>query len=219
MLESDGTLPQMFPVLRQMFSRGRAAAAARRRTGRRVGDAQGDPYVALLDAGATRGTPMRGLMSLVSYAEARTYMHDVLLRDTDQMSMAHGLEVRVPLLDHRLVEYVMGASRRGASSRTATPKRAARREPRPTAAGRCVSRPKRGFVLPFDRWMRGALRPFCEHHLGAGRTGRPRRVSRGRAVAALWQSFLDGRRPHDLVAALDARRARRVARAERQSSL
>ena len=34
-------------------------------------------------------------------------MHDVLLRDTDQMSMAHGLEVRVPLLDHRLVEYVM----------------------------------------------------------------------------------------------------------------
>ena len=36
-------------------------------------------------------------------------MHDVLLRDTDQMSMAHALEVRVPLLDHKLVEYVMGA--------------------------------------------------------------------------------------------------------------
>jgi asparagine synthetase B (glutamine-hydrolysing) len=35
-------------------------------------------------------------------------MHDVLLRDTDQMSMAHALEVRVPLLDHTLVEYLMG---------------------------------------------------------------------------------------------------------------
>ncbi len=38
-------------------------------------------------------------------------MHDVLLRDTDQMSMAHGLEVRVPLLDHRLVDYVTALAR------------------------------------------------------------------------------------------------------------
>jgi hypothetical protein len=39
------------------------------------------------------------LFAHISYAEGRTYMHDVLLRDTDQMSMAHALEVRVPLLD------------------------------------------------------------------------------------------------------------------------
>jgi asparagine synthetase B (glutamine-hydrolysing) len=38
----------------------------------------------------------------------REYMGHVLLRDTDQMSMAHGLEVRVPLLNHTLVEYLMG---------------------------------------------------------------------------------------------------------------
>ena len=37
-----------------------------------------------------------------------TYMQHVLLRDTDQMSMAHSLEVRVPMLDSQLVEYVYG---------------------------------------------------------------------------------------------------------------
>ena len=47
------------------------------------------------------------LMALISYAEARTYMHDVLLQDTDQMSMCHGLEVRVPFLDHELAELVV----------------------------------------------------------------------------------------------------------------
>ncbi len=51
--------------------------------------------------------PGSGLVTQVSYAEARTYMHDVLLRDTDQMSMAHALEVRVPLVDHVLADYVM----------------------------------------------------------------------------------------------------------------
>ena len=51
--------------------------------------------------------PGSGPVTLVSYAESRTYMHDVLLRDTDQMSMAHALEVRVPLIDHVLADYVM----------------------------------------------------------------------------------------------------------------
>ena len=47
-------------------------------------------------------------LSKVSYLEMNTYMQNVLLRDTDQMSMAHSLEVRVPFLDHKLVEYVIG---------------------------------------------------------------------------------------------------------------
>jgi asparagine synthase (glutamine-hydrolysing) len=42
----------------------------------------------------------------VSYLELRNYMLNTLLRDTDFMSMAHGLEVRVPLIDHKLIEYL-----------------------------------------------------------------------------------------------------------------
>src|SRR5205823_150792 len=48
--------------------------------------------------------------SSVSWLELRTYMADTLLRDTDTMSMHHSLEVRVPLLDHPLLEFVMGLS-------------------------------------------------------------------------------------------------------------
>ncbi len=48
------------------------------------------------------------LLSQVSIAEITTYMQNVLLRDTDQMSMAVALEVRVPFLDYELVEYVLG---------------------------------------------------------------------------------------------------------------
>jgi asparagine synthase (glutamine-hydrolysing) len=49
-----------------------------------------------------------GVLSQVSVAEITTYMQNILLRDTDQMSMASALEVRVPFLDYELVEYVMG---------------------------------------------------------------------------------------------------------------
>jgi len=40
----------------------------------------------------------------ISYLELTHYLSNTLLRDTDMMSMAHGLEIRVPLIDHRLVE-------------------------------------------------------------------------------------------------------------------
>ena len=43
-------------------------------------------------------------LNLISYLEMTQYMATTLLRDTDMMSMAHGLEIRVPLMDHKLVE-------------------------------------------------------------------------------------------------------------------
>lgn len=189
LLETDGGLPEAYPLLRQLFSSARRVellgsaiveAAAR----------EGDSCAALLER-AVESYPDMGLMSLVSYAEARTYMHDVLLRDTDQMSMRHGLEVRVPLLDHRLVEYVMGLSD-DAKHAPGMPKRllvdSVGGDVLPAIAGR----PKQGFVLPFDGWMRGELRDFCEHHLGPyGLAGR--QLLRREAVQSVWRSFLDGR--------------------------
>jgi asparagine synthase (glutamine-hydrolysing) len=56
-----------------------------------------------------------------------------------------------------------------------------------------VKRPKQGFVLPFDRWMKGDLRGFCEEQLGpAGLPGRG--VVKESSVQALWKAFLAGDR-------------------------
>ncbi|HUL73826.1 MAG TPA: asparagine synthase (glutamine-hydrolyzing) [Vicinamibacterales bacterium] len=189
LVESDGSLSQMFPILRQLFpvaDRSDLLGEDLVRTSR----AAGDPYVALL-ADAEARIDGLGELALICYAEARTYMHDVLLRDTDQMSMRHALEVRVPLLDHELVAYLMGLPddvRHGG----VTPKPLlvdSLGEPLPEG---CL-RPKRGFVLPFREWMRGPLREFCERHLGGeGLTGRG--FVRAPGVHGLWQSFLAGER-------------------------
>ena len=186
LLESDGSLPQTYPVLREMFSRSqrdalltpRAAAAARQAD---------DAYEALLESAL--GTNSMGIMSRVSYAEARTYMHDVLLRDTDQMSMRHALEVRVPLLDHHLVECLMCLPD-DVKAPGAMPKQLlldSLGEPLPEI---CTKRPKRGFVLPFDDWMRTRLKSFCAYHLGPDGLGK-RGFVRPEAVTGLWQAFLD----------------------------
>jgi len=131
-------------------------------------------------------------MSLISYAEARTYMHDVLLRDADQMSMAHGLEIRVPLLDHRLIEYLMGLPD-AIKLPGAVPKRLLVESLGAALPAECVQRPKQGFVLPFDQWMKGELREFCQHHLGPdGLAGRG--LVRAGAMRSLWQAYLAGDR-------------------------
>jgi asparagine synthase (glutamine-hydrolysing) len=186
-LECDGDLAAVWPVTRQVFSpreRELLLPVGRGLTGDRA-----ESYGPLL-AEAYARTSDADLWSLVSYAEARTYMHDVLLRDTDQMSMAHALEVRVPLLDHPLVEYVMGLpdrlKRQGALPKSLLIDSLPISLPRDAA-----DRPKQGFTLPFDRWMRGALRPLCEHHLGsAGLDGRG--LFRPGEVPRLWRQFLGG---------------------------
>jgi asparagine synthase (glutamine-hydrolysing) len=201
-LEGDGSVARAYPILRQVFSRKERAALL----GESAAGIEHDAYEQLLAAAVERH-PDRDLTSLVSYAEARTYMHDVLLRDGDQMSMAHGLELRVPLLDHELVEYVVGLPEALKAPR-GLPKRLLIEAAGVAGSGMpldAVNRPKRGFVLPFDTWMRGDLRELCAHHLGPDGV-----VGRGglsaRAVDALWHGFLagDGRttwsRPWTLVA-------------------
>lgn len=189
-LDGDGSLPRTFPLMRQLFS----TSTRRDLMGATWVDASasaGDPYVDLLEKAVDRH-PDAGLMSLISYGESRTYMHDVLLRDSDQMSMAHGLEIRVPLLDHRLIEYVMGLPDhlKAPGSR---PKHLLVDSLGVDLPAHAVNRPKQGFVLPFDQWMRGPLKSFCEHHLGPtglGATG----LFHQTALTSLWHAFLSGDR-------------------------
>jgi asparagine synthase (glutamine-hydrolysing) len=186
--ETDGALQHVWPITRQVFS-----DAERRRllsADAVMAASLEHPYSRLL-AEAFARQPAAGLVSRISYAEARTYMHDTLLADTDQMSMAHGLEIRVPLLDHRLAEYVVGLSDTCKDSREGRPKRLLVESLDGLLPAAVVNGPKKGFVLPFPIWMRGALRGFCE----AGIADLERRQSfRPAALQSTWSAFVAGDR-------------------------
>ncbi|MDD5304302.1 MAG: asparagine synthase (glutamine-hydrolyzing) [Elusimicrobia bacterium] len=128
----------------------------------------------------------------VALFELRSYMGQMLLRDGDVMSMAHGLEVRVPFLDRRVVDLV--------SALPGSMKLEAGR-PKPllldAAAGavpRSVwARPKQGFTFPWEEWLRGRLKPLGDEAMNDAATWgslgfEPREVKR------LWDGFQE-RRP------------------------
>lgn len=186
---SDGSLAEIFPVMRQVLSSGQRRLLLRKPWRQFAGE-HDDPYVKLLRETYV-GTPWAGPLTQISYAEGRTYMHDVLLRDTDQMSMAHGLEVRVPLLDHQLVEYVMNLAD-AHKSPNGTPKQLLVESLGDLLPREIVHRPKQGFTLPFAVWMQGALRKFCEARLEPERIN-SRGIFEPEQVSKLWRAFLDHR--------------------------
>lgn len=95
------------------------------------------------------------LLSKVSYAEINTYMQNVLLRDTDQMSMAHALEVRVPFLDHELVELVIGVN--NDLKYPVRPKELLLNSIGDLLPREVWDRPKMGFTLPWEHWMKNEM--------------------------------------------------------------
>ncbi|HYY90158.1 MAG TPA: asparagine synthase (glutamine-hydrolyzing) [Chloroflexota bacterium] len=190
MAASDGRLAHLYPLLRQVLSLSQRQALLAQEWSE-AARTEPDPYVRLLDEALGR-RPAVSLLTAISFAEARTYMHDLLLRDTDQMSMAHSLEVRVPLLDHCLVEYVMrlpDARKQPAG----LPKRLLVESLDGLLPESVVRRPKQGFALPFDPWLRGPLRQFCAERLGPEGLG-GRGIFRPEALWAFWTAFL-ARRP------------------------
>ena len=187
-LESNGSISSMFPLTRQLLSNEQRLALVEPNILERVVD-QADPYDRLL-ADAYASAPSADVFAQISFAEARTYMHDVLLRDTDQMSMAHALEVRVPLLDHLLIDLVTSLPESVKQPGGATPKPLLVESLNGLLPDSIVHRPKQGFALPFDPWMRGPLRTFCESRLGEnGLAGRG--LMKEATIKRLWRSFLD----------------------------
>jgi asparagine synthase (glutamine-hydrolysing) len=100
----------------------------------------------------------------VSWAELTGYMRRMLLRDADQMSMAVSLELRVPFLDHELVEYVLGLPE-AAKKRFPGPKGLLVEAYKDLLPPSVYSRPKAGFVLPMKTWMQGPLASFVDEGL------------------------------------------------------
>jgi len=100
----------------------------------------------------------------ISWAELTGYMRRMLLRDADQMSMAVSLEMRVPFLDHELVEYVLGLPA-AVKKRYSGVKGLLVEACRDLLPVSVYDRPKAGFVLPMKQWMRGPLAAFVTEGL------------------------------------------------------
>jgi asparagine synthase (glutamine-hydrolysing) len=93
----------------------------------------------------------------VSLLESQSYMANTLLRDTDCMSMAHSLEVRVPFLHHPLVEFVAGLPGEWKRS-NGTPKPLLVDALRDLLPAEVVAQRKRTFTLPWEHWLHGPLK-------------------------------------------------------------
>jgi len=138
-----------------------------------------------------QGTKHLDDFTAVSCLESRSYMVDTLLRDTDSVSMANSLEVRVPFLDHAVVEFV---ARLPGSIKQANgvPKSLLIEALAGMLPPEVVAQPKRTFTLPWEQWLRGTLRnevaadlqdiaPPLQECLNA------------HCVGQVWANFLEGR--------------------------
>jgi len=97
----------------------------------------------------------------VSYLDLKTHLGDILMRDVDVMSMAYSLETRVPLIDHKLVEY---ASNIPASMKLkgGVTKYIFIESVRDLLPPEVINRKKLGFNFPFAIWLRNELYPLVD---------------------------------------------------------
>lgn len=127
-------------------------------------------------------------LSQYSIAELSEYTTNVVLNCTDQMSMKHSLEVRVPFLDHKLVEYVLtlpdGYKIQKAANKILLLDSMKQRIPIEN-----INRPKMGFTLPYDVWLKGPLKLFGSDKILSLST---RSFMNESAVIDYWDGFQKG---------------------------
>jgi asparagine synthase (glutamine-hydrolysing) len=155
-----------------------------------LADALADGLPAELRARLGAETRSRSAVSAISVMEQRLFLGERLLRDNDAASMAVSIEQRVPLVDQVLFESV---DRLPDRLRFQPPGRKAilRRIGLQGLDPAIFDRPKSGFVLPFDRWIRRGLREVMDRTLRDPQAVRPAGLDPA-AVERLWRAFLDG---------------------------
>lgn len=126
--------------------------------------------------------------------ELRGYMTHTLLRDTDVMSMAHSLEARVPLIDHKLVEFAVRIPAemklRGRRSKWVFAEAL-----RDLVPAEVIRRPKRGFEMPVAAWMRAELRPMLEDVFST-ESIRARGLFEPQPLRTIYEDFQAGHGPY-----------------------
>lgn len=198
-----GAVPESLSILRgnawpvSLLRRGgRFLAACRQPDVQALGRYWSDPYRgATLPLAEQREPAMAplpvapGVAASAGIWDAGTYLPDDVLVKVDRGAMANGLETRAPFLDHRIVEFAFSLPEAykldGGVAKRVVREMLYRKVPRVL-----VDRPKMGFSIPLDRWLKHDLRPWCEALIA--------RVDRGSGgldrggVRKLWSDYLSG---------------------------
>jgi asparagine synthase (glutamine-hydrolysing) len=106
--------------------------------------------------GYAKNAPTDDPLSLIQYLDMKTYLPGDILTKVDRASMAHALEVRVPLLDHQFVEWVSGLPS-SCKLRNGEGKHIFKKALQPYLSDDILYRKKMGFSIPLAAWLRGPL--------------------------------------------------------------
>jgi len=158
--------------------------------GDELGSALVDGLPAAMRSRLLHETRSRSPLSAISVMEQRLFLSERLLRDTDAVSMAASIEVRLPLVDQVLFENVdrlPDRDRYHPLGKKSVLRRIGLRGLDPAL----FERPKAGFVLPFDRWLRTGLGKVIDRLMRDPAAVKPTGLD-AEAVRRLWQAFLEG---------------------------
>ena len=139
-----------------------------------------------LDLNQTKDFPV---LSQYSIAELSHYTLDVLMKDTDQMSMAWALEVREPFFDYKLIEFVLNIDDKNKFIK-GSPKHLFVEAMGDLLPPEIVNRTKKGFTFPWNFWLRNELKPYCEEALDSLAK---RQLFKPEGIQYLWNSFLNNK--------------------------
>lgn len=136
----------------------------------------------ICDSGQFQSLP---LLSQFSVMEFFNYTQNVLLKDADNMAMAHSLEIRVPFCDHELLEYVLSVP--DAFKYPSRPKKLLIDAFSGLLPDEIIDRPKMGFSFPWGRWIKEELHVFCDRALNSLCE---REAFNAGEIRALWARYL-----------------------------
>lgn len=123
--------------------------------------------------------------------ELKNYMAHTLLRDTDAMSMAHSLEVRVPLIDHKLVEFAVSIPMH-MKLKNGRGKHIFTKALEDVLPAQVLDRPKQGFEMPVAAWLRNELQDVMEDVFSVDSLNK-RNIFKPEVARAAYDSFLNGK--------------------------
>jgi asparagine synthase (glutamine-hydrolysing) len=135
---------------------------------------------------------MLGDVEKMMFLDTITYLPDDILVKVDRAAMAVSLETRVPLLDHRVIEFAWSIPQQFKSGEGRS-KRILRDVLHQYVPSQLIDRPKMGFGIPLGDWLRGPLRPWVESLLSEDRIRRDNLLN-ATVIQNKWKEHLSGKR-------------------------